>query len=655
MSGIAGIFYLDGRSVDKKDLERIIDNAVIADRGYDARGIWSNGPIGLAQRAFWTTPEQKFEVQPLIDNEAGLTLVMDGRVDNRSDLIADLKAYGINKPLVTDADIVLHAYQVWKEDCALKIIGDFAFAIWDSNKEQLFCARDALGIRPFYYYKCETFIAFASDALALFELPSVPKYPDLDSMALYLFNNFENTEHTEFKNILKLRPAHCIITSSRSFKIKQYWDINPDYFLELNSINEYAEAFLEVFTTAVTAQMRSISPVSVMFSGGLDSSSVLCLIEDLKSKGKFSGDISAYSVAFDAEPANETAFMKSVQEKWGTKIHWLSAEPAYPLWEAPEAINSSQAMWNAEAPRLTKLAYETAANDGVRVILSGQGGDEFLDTSIYLASDLFMTGHPIQALKFINSFSQYQTAPISLVMQLVFGAPLELLRAFLPKWFKKLYRTIRPIKTYDWICEPYYSDVFEKLRQKPWYLQNRSFKTISRRETYSSIQSGFRICGFELLDRLAASTGTIEARHPFCDRRLVELACSIPEKLLVHNWEPKGLLRTAMSFALPEKITKRMDKAEFTSILNNLLIYSNKEAAKDLLSTSYLDQIGLIDKKKAIIAYEEFCINYSKNLNNSRGSDIMWQLLSLEYWAKNTFGKIETSGGRKYEKRKVTT
>ena len=176
MSGIAGIFNLDGRPVDRELLGRMTD--VIAYRGPDRGGIWSDGPVGLGHRMLCTTPESLRETQPLRDERADLCLVLDGRVDNRDELRGALLARGARPRDDTDAELVLRAYEVWGEECPKHIIGDFAFAVWDGRRRQLFCARDAIGVRPFFYHLNGQTFMFGTEVRQFFEDPTVRRRPN---------------------------------------------------------------------------------------------------------------------------------------------------------------------------------------------------------------------------------------------------------------------------------------------------------------------------------------------------------------------------------------------------------------------------------------------------------------------------------------------
>ena len=150
MSGIVAVYYLDGRPADRGSVSAMLDAA--AYRGPDGLNSWIDGPVALGHAMLRTTPEAMGESQPLVDEQAGLALTMDGRVDNRDELKDLLERQGLRPVGNTDAEIVLRAYQCWGEESPAKILGDFAFALWDGRKRQLFCARDFASVQPFFYY-----------------------------------------------------------------------------------------------------------------------------------------------------------------------------------------------------------------------------------------------------------------------------------------------------------------------------------------------------------------------------------------------------------------------------------------------------------------------------------------------------------------------
>src|SRR5918998_450263 len=174
MSGIVGIFYLDGRPLDPGLLRRMSES--IAHRGPDGAGAWGEERgIGLGHQLFHTTPESLGEMQPLTDRGGNVVLTADARIDNRDELFATLDLDDRPRGEVGDGELILAAYKKWGERCPERLLGDFAFAIWDRRKQKFFCARDHMGLKPFYYYRSGNIFVFASEIKALLRIPEVPQ------------------------------------------------------------------------------------------------------------------------------------------------------------------------------------------------------------------------------------------------------------------------------------------------------------------------------------------------------------------------------------------------------------------------------------------------------------------------------------------------
>ena len=211
MSGIAGVYYLDGRTVDSADLERMVD--ILAHRGPDGAAVWCEGSAGLGHRMLHTTPESLHEELPLVSAYGDLALTADARIDNRGELLSALR---IDRPHeeVCDSELIIEAYKKWGERCPERLLGDFAFAIWDGRNRRLFCARDHMGVKPFYYYRSYRLFAFASEIKALLCLPDVPHKLNEVQIADYLLDNYyEDKAVTFYEGILRLPPAHVTSVS----------------------------------------------------------------------------------------------------------------------------------------------------------------------------------------------------------------------------------------------------------------------------------------------------------------------------------------------------------------------------------------------------------------------------------------------------------
>jgi asparagine synthase (glutamine-hydrolysing) len=205
MSGIAGIYFLDGRSVDNVDLERMV--ARLAHRGPDGKGVWSEGCVGMGLGMLWTTPESLHEKLPLMNQRGDLVITADARIDNRAELIAKLNLTDSPPGDITDSELILASYERWGERCTDKLLGDFSFAIWDGREHALFCARDHFGVKPFYYYYLsERIFAFASEIKALLCLKEVPRQLNEVRVADYLVSMFDDKAITFYQDILRLPP-----------------------------------------------------------------------------------------------------------------------------------------------------------------------------------------------------------------------------------------------------------------------------------------------------------------------------------------------------------------------------------------------------------------------------------------------------------------
>jgi asparagine synthase (glutamine-hydrolysing) len=214
MSGIAGIYNIDGAPVDRVLLKRMTD--AIAHRGPDGIHLWVDGSVGMGHCMLQTTPESIYERQPLTDESGVLCLTMDGRVDNREELISALESRGGRLRNDTDAEIVLKAYECWGTECPARIIGDFSFVIWDRGQRQLFCARDILGVKPFYYYTDGRKFLWASELHQLFRDSTVPREPNEGMVAEYLAASLTDREETLYKGILRLPPAPASSSGGRT-------------------------------------------------------------------------------------------------------------------------------------------------------------------------------------------------------------------------------------------------------------------------------------------------------------------------------------------------------------------------------------------------------------------------------------------------------
>ena len=327
MSGIVGIYNLDGRPVEQTDLQRMLDS--IAHRGPDGSGVWTDGPVGLGHRMLWTTPESLHEKLPLTNKSGDLVITADARIDNRDELIPTLNLNGRPRETIPDSEIILAAYEKWGEKCPEKLLGDFSFAIWDKRRQRIYCARDPLGIKPFYYYIDSRTFLFGSELRPLFEDPTIKQKPNEGMIAEYLAVAITDNEETLYQDIFRLPPAHFMLIRHGEFRKERYWDIDPAKEVRYRTDKEYAEHFLEIFKEAVRCRLRSHRPVGAELSGGVDSSSIVGVARSIYREESLADlGFETFSLVFPGLPCDESGYIQDVVQLWNIKSNAVCPDMA---------------------------------------------------------------------------------------------------------------------------------------------------------------------------------------------------------------------------------------------------------------------------------------------------------------------------------------
>ena len=384
MSGIVGIWNLDGRAVDR---ETLVDmSATLAHRGLDGQYVWLSGPIGLACQLSRVTPEATEERQPHL-NTSGNALVFDGRLDDRRDLVANLQATQPVSWSSPDPEVALAAYELFGDSFAERLTGDFALGLFDPDRQILIVARDAIGIRPLYYSQIAGSFLFASEIKALLAHPAVNPRPNDDALASVLFNGGRGLNGaTCFEGIFRLAPGHVGMVTRARFTISRYWDFDLSRRMRLGSPQEYVEVFGDLFERAVARRMRSSHDVAISVSGGLDSSSILCMGETLRRRRPLQHPnllgISYISPA--GSPSDEKAFLVEIEQKYGIDIEKIPVSFDGPFEGSQAAVRHIEVPFLDEAWDTTRSLQLSASQGGARLLLSGHWADEVLCPQAYL-------------------------------------------------------------------------------------------------------------------------------------------------------------------------------------------------------------------------------------------------------------------------------
>lgn len=611
MSGIAVIYRLDEGSVEPEDLHRMLDKT--SHRGPDGTNIMCKEgvpSVGLGHCMLWTTPESLCEKLPLFksSSKGSLAITADARIDNRDELakLLDLP----NRPLekVSDSEFILAAYEKWDSDCPEHLLGDFAFVIWDDTKQQIFCARDHLGVKPFFYhYAPHHAFAVASEIKGLLCLDWIPCRLNETRIADYLTLMFEDQEITTFQEIVRLPPATRMWVDAAGIRSETYWELDPNRELTLASDEAYAESFQKIFTEAVRCRLRSAFPIGTHLSGGLDSSSVTCVARNILDKT--TGEtLHTFSNIFDTvTECDERPYIDQVLaqrgEQGGYEPHYVHADTFGPLTDIEQ-------IWQYEdEPLLGPSHYylwrlnQAACKANVKVVCDGFDGDTTISHGIDRLSELARQqkwnefeeslevarknyggsrramlayyGLPqlrefalrgrwlafVRSTQYIHRHFRYSRR--SLYVQ-------QGIRPLLKSFVSIFHRRQEAANINEVVSDRLAASVNLSARINK-YQPTRKQQASVREIHWQSITTGLMSLSLERVDRTAAAF-SIESRHPFLDRRLIEFCLAVPSNQKFDKGFGRVIMRRGLKSVLPKAIGLRGDKTSMSpNFLNGLL------------------------------------------------------------------------------------
>jgi len=641
MSGILGIWNLDGKPVERKVLARM--SATLAHRGLDGEEMWIKGPVGLACQLLRVTPESEKETQPLV-GASGAVVVFDGRLDNREELLASLNNSHQVSSSSPDPSLVLAAYEAFGDRFPEKLVGDFALGLFDPNLQQLLLVRDAIGIRPLYYYRTRETFLFSSEIKALLAHPKVSPKPNDDQLADFLLNHVHDQEMTFFEGVFSLPPAHMAVLTSQGFAKRRYWDFDPGNRIRFRSFEEYVEAFRCLFEQAVRRRLRSAHPVAVSVSGGLDSSSILCVAETLARREPGSPLLHGVSyTSEDGSPADERNFLNEIEKKYGSTIHRVPINPVGLFDGSEEVVRHGESPQLDEQWSTVSNSFRTVQQLGARVVLSGSWGDQVLFHQAYLM-DLFRGLAWRKVRAHLNEYGLWLDDVDTKIFRHRFF--MGLLKYHL---LRPLYPLVRGLWLNGriWVKgdRPWYSGALRRRASRrawnPPIADEWKSSSSQASSIYREVRSAHHILGMEMNNKVA-SIYALEAAYPFLDRDLVAFLMAIPGEVQTRNGVPKALLRAALPDVLPEAIALRRSKGDYTHLANEAVerdfprVVHSLDVSGEAVIRGYVTEDGL-----------------NKRLNRLGGRiqgptcEVAWSLsdlLGLELWLQVFFG--ERSNGK---------
>ncbi|GAB4523007.1 MAG: lasso peptide isopeptide bond-forming cyclase [Pleurocapsa sp.] len=642
MSGIMGIYRIDGKPLELNNLREMLD--VLAHRGQDGANLWSESSVGLAHRMLWTTPESLSEKLPFYDKVRGLGITSDARIDNREELISLLGLKETSSEKISDSQIILEAYSKWGNSCPEKLIGDFAFAIWDEQKQQLFCARDHFGVKPFYYYSSPQTFAFASEIKAIFCLPEVPQKLNEVRIGDYLASMFEDRAITFYQDIFRLPPAHSLIVSNNQIELKPYWSLDPNKELLLDSDEEYAARFREIFTEAVRCRLRSHTQAGTMLSGGLDSSSITCTARQVMNEQGINIKLPTFSAIFDrVKECDESVYINAVLKRGEYEPNYIDGDQRSPL------ADIERILWYQDEPLyafnlfLNTGLYEIAQKKDVRVILDGFDGDSTVSHGVGYLRDLARQGKWLVLFQELRGYARNFDLPFWKMQQayiLNYGInpviekfqPLKLSRRIWQGLLRRIKNTSNK-PTVSWKT-PLNSDFIKKITlEQRRQTQRKSLiesQIHQRAEHYYSLVRGVMPYTLEVLDKAAAAYN-IELRFPFWDKRLVEFCLSLPPEQKIRQGWTRMIMRQGLKEILPPEIEWRGGKSNLGPGFSHGLFTFESQRIELILSQEFKEIDRFINSTYLKTAYRKFL---AQQANGEEEMNI-WRALTLDLWLQD--------------------
>ena len=548
MSGIAAIYTRSARPAAAGDLAAML--SAMRWRGGDGRATWSGRGILLGTETRHVTPESVGEEHPFVDRRTGIVVLLDGRLDNRDDLQADLHDAVSKRD--GDGAYVAAAYERWGAALAEKLLGDFALMVWDPREQRLVCARDVMGVRPLYYANAaDGTLVIASAPAAILATGLIPDSLNEARALEHLVERGQHDSETLYSSVRRVPPAHTLVATRRAIAVRRHWDLTPGRILRYRDGRDYVAHAQAVLGQAVRAQSRTLGRVGILLSGGIDSSTVAA------TAAAAGIDCETLTVAFPGQDCDETPMASAVAASCGFNWRAIPYVPKGPDWYAASAQRHLE-LPDYPNGAILEPVRSGARDAGIRVLMTGFGGDEWFTGSPYRYADWLTDGAWMRASATLagemrirgwrHPWREAALCGVWPVLPERMRATVKRVlgrRETLPPWIpaEAAQRTDLPPRV--------------AVRVTP-----RPGETFAQADVRTLAMSGFRIHSEEMEDRATMEVG-IEQRSPMYDRRVIEFAFALPDDQRWRGTMRKCILRAAAGERLAP-VRGRRDKAEFS-------------------------------------------------------------------------------------------
>ena len=622
MCGICGVCFPNESPVDLGILKKM--TKTLQHRGPDDEGYYTNKGIALGHRRL-SIIDLDTGKQPIHNEDETIYVVFNGEIYNFPEIKKGLEKKGHRFYTKTDTEILVHLYEEKEEQCAERLAGMFAFAIWDEKRRKLLLARDRIGIKPLYYAYNGKGLAFASEPKALLQLPWVERSLDTQGLSHYLSYDFIPAPYCIYEDIRKIPPGHQVVYQDGGLRCESYWDLDLSDRLDGNlNEKELCDQIWREFCRVVKAHLISDVPLGVLLSGGIDSTSVLAAL-------RYEGvdDVKTFSIGFDDPSFDESRYFHKAAAFFETEHHEEVLAPQKLIEIIPEVAAILDEPL-ADASIMPTYLLSRFTKGYVKVALGGDGGDELF--AGYPTYQAFLLSRYYEKLpRIMKSFAEaaVKRLPVSFknmsldfrAKKFIHGIPYPTVErhytwmgTFQPDEKEELLapdikRRLEDLNSFDVLHDYLRDKTFSSELGKLLYLDTKLY-----------LQDGV----LAKVDRASMAHG-LEVRVPFLDHRFVELVTGIPERLKLKGFTTKYIWKKAIKDRIPDEIARRGKKG-FGIPIGKWFCGELRDLLLELLSEKRLKKQGIFNLstvKRLVSDHLAHRVDNRKKL---------WNLLIFQLW-----------------------
>jgi asparagine synthase (glutamine-hydrolysing) len=610
----------------------------LSHRGPDGEGVYLSDDVALGHKRL-AIIDLVTGHQPMKSEDGRLTIVYNGEVYNYVEIRATLQQLGHEFQTTSDTEVLLHAFEEWGRDCVREFNGMWAIALWDEKSKELFLSRDRFGVKPLYFSSLDGLFLFASEPKALLASGCVGS--EIREEAIYDYLVFGVTDHTRetfFRKIMQVPSGHSVVVKEGCrLEWNRYWSLENEESIQVGNEHTAEEVFKSLLEDSVRIRLRSDVPVGSCLSGGLDSTSIVCIAQrHIREESRSSNQMHTYSAIYSDPRCNEFKYIMSAANTTSVLQHFTVPTVQELIHELEDFIVSQDEPVTGLSAFAQRCVMRIVNESGVKVVLDGQGADEVLGGYtgfvIPYIADLLFTGRIGDAIKFVFQNRGNKFAPaITILMSATLVASgkkrslLETASSTIRRvLFASAFDAMSPGFAKKWSARSF--NIFPRqgsfLRGALFFATERTLQELLRYEDRNSMRY------------------SVESRLPYLDHRLVSFANALDDS---HKIGPKGsklVLRNSMKGVIPEEIRERKDKIAFG--------VPQEEWMRLILAQV---GTGLLQQNPRIVSYGIVSPRFIRKLLRMRylkreWSWLAWRVLNLEIWLRCVIehGSMNSSG-----------